>query len=98
MLFHSPHILWLLVLLVPAIAYYLYRVRKGGAALRISSVAGVLKAPRTIRYYLRHVPFVLRMAAFALLVVALARPQTAQHNTRTSAEGIDIMLALDVSV
>lgn len=97
MLFHSPHILWLLVLLVPAIAYYLYRVRKGGAALRISSVAGVLKAPRTIRYYLRHVPFVLRMAAFALLVVALARPQTAQHNTRTSAEGIDIMLALDVS-
>ena len=97
MLFHSPHILWLLVLLVPAIAYYLYRVRKGDAALRISSVAGVLKAPRTIRYYLRHVPFVLRMAAFALLVVALARPQTAQHNTRTSAEGIDIMLALDVS-
>ena len=37
------------------------------------------------------------MAAFALLIVALARPQSAEHNTRTSAEGIDIMLALDVS-
>lgn len=97
MTFHSPHILWLLILLVPAAAYYIYRIRRGGAALRISSVAGVLRAPRTIRYYLRHVPFLLRMAAFALLIVALARPQSAEHNTRTSAEGIDIMLALDVS-
>ena len=97
MLFHSPHILWLLVLLVPAIAYYLYRVRKGGAALRISSVAGVLKAPRTIRYYLRHVPFVLRMAAVALLIVAVARPKTSSNITRTDSEGIDIVLALDVS-
>ena len=77
MTFHNPHLLWLLTLLLPAAGYYLYRLRKGGAALRISSVAGVLKAPRTVRYYLRHAPFVLRMAALATLVVALARPQSA---------------------
>ena len=65
--------------------------------MRISSVAGVLKAPRTVRYYLRHAPFVLRMAALATLVVALARPQSAEQNTRTNTDGIDIMLALDVS-
>ena len=66
-------------------------------AAAISSVAGVLKAPRTVRYYLRHAPFVLRMAALATLVVALARPQSAEQNTRTNTDGIDIMLALDVS-
>ena len=97
MTFHNPHLLWLLTLLLPAAGYYLYRLRKGGAALRISSVAGVLKAPRTVRYYLRHAPFVQRMAALATLVVALARPQSAEQNTRTNTDGIDIMLALDVS-
>ena len=97
MTFHNPHLLWLLVLLLPAVVYYVYRLRKGSAALRISSVAGVLKAPRTLRYYLRHAPFVLRMAALALLAVALARPQSAEQNTRTNTNGIDIMLALDVS-
>ena len=97
MTFHNPHLLWLLTLLLPAAGYYLFRLRKGGAALRISSVAGVLKAPRTVRYYLRHAPFVLRMAALATLVVALARPQSAEQNTRTNTDGIDIMLALDVS-
>ena len=54
-------------------------------------------APRTIRYYLRHAPFVLRMAAFALLVVALARPQDVERLSHTDTEGIDIMLSIDVS-
>ena len=52
---------------------------------------------RTLRYYLRHLPFALRAAAFALLVVALARPQDVEQNVRTNTEGIDIMLAIDVS-
>jgi len=50
-----------------------------------------------VRYYLRHLPFALRAAAFALLVVALARPQDVEQNVRTNTEGIDIMLAIDVS-
>lgn len=95
--FASPYYLWLLTLLVPMIGYYVWRTLQGGAAIRISSVAGVVRAPRTVRYYLRHLPFVLRAAAFALLVVALARPQDIEQNVRTNTEGIDIMLAIDVS-
>lgn len=95
--FASPYYLWLLTLLVPMIGYYVWRTLQGGAAIRISSVAGVVRAPRTVRYYLRHLPFVLRAAAFALLVVALARPQDVEQNVRTNTEGIDIMLAIDVS-
>lgn len=79
------------------IAYYIYRTLQGGAAIRISTIEGVRRAPRTLRYWLRHVPFVLRCAAFVLLVVALARPQDVDEQRRSSAEGIDIMLAIDVS-
>ena len=95
--FASPYYLWLLALIVPMIAYYVWRVRQGGAAIQISTVEGVLRAPKSVRYYLRHLPFALRAAAFALLVVALARPQDVEQNVRTNTEGIDIMLAIDVS-
>ena len=97
MRFANPYLLWLLVLLAPMIAYYIYRTLQGGAAIRISTIEGVRRAPRTLRYWLRHAPFVLRCAAFVLLVVALARPQDVDEQRRSSAEGIDIMLAVDVS-
>lgn len=95
--FASPHYLWLLTLLAPMIAYYVWRTIQGGAAIQISTVEGVARAPKSVRYYLRHLPFALRAAAFGLLVVALARPQQIEQNVRTSSEGIDIMLAIDVS-
>ena len=95
--FASPHYLWLLTLLVPMTAYYVWRTLQGGAAIRISSVAGLVRAPKSLRYYLRHLPFVLRAAAFALLVVALARPQRIEQDVHTSSEGIDIVMAIDVS-
>lgn len=97
MQFASPHYLWLLTLLAPMTAYYVWRTMQGGAAIRISTVAGVLHAPKTVRHYLRHLPFALRAAAFVLLVVALARPQDIEQNVRTNTEGIDIVLAIDVS-
>ena len=95
--FASPHYLWLLTLLAPMIAYYVWRTMQGGAAIQISTVEGVARAPKSVRYYLRHLPFALRAAAFGLLVVALARPQQIEQNVRTSSEDIDIMLAIDVS-
>ena len=79
------------------IAYYIYRTLQGGAAIRISTVEGVRRAPRTWRYWLRHLPFVLRLAAFALMTVALARPQGVEQQSKINAEGIDIMLAIDIS-
>jgi len=97
MRFANPYLLWLLVLIVPMVAYYIYRTLQGGAAIRISTIEGVKKAPRTLRYWLRHTPFVLRTLTFALLVVALARPQGVEEQTNTNAEGIDIMLSIDIS-
>lgn len=95
--FASGYYLWLLGILPVLVAYYVWRQLKGGASLRISSVSGVADAPKTVRYWLRHVPFALRIIALALLIVALARPQGVEENARTNTEGIDIVLAIDVS-
>ncbi len=97
MTFHSPYYLWLLLLLLPMTGYYVWRTLQGGAAIRIPTTDGMAQAPKTIRYYLRHLPFALRAAAFALSIVAVARPQDAERFSHTSTEGIDIMLAIDVS-
>ena len=95
--FASPKILWFLLLLAPLVAYYIYRARQGGAAVTVSTIDTVKRAPKTLRYYLRHIPFVLRCAALSLIIVAIARPQSAEHYTNTTTEGIDIVLAVDVS-
>lgn len=95
--FANPLILLLLLLILPYIGYYVWRSYQGGASIVISSADSLRKAPRTIRYYLRHLPMVLRVAVFALLVIALARPQSVDHETRTETEGIDIVLAVDIS-
>ena len=95
--FASPKILWFLLLLLPLVGYYIYRTRQGGASVAVSTTETVRRAPRTFRYYLRHIPFVLRCAALSLIVIAIARPQSAEHYTNTTTEGIDIVLAVDVS-
>lgn len=97
MRFANPYLLWLLVVLLPIVAFYIYRTLKGGTAIRISSIEGVRRAPRTWRYWLRHAPFVVRCLAIGLMIVALARPQIIEQKSRTDAEGIDIMLAMDIS-
>ncbi len=95
--FANPGLLWLLTTLAPLTAYYIYRVRQGGATLRLSDAEGLSAVPRSAKYYLRHLPFLLRCAALSLLIVALARPQTSESNQTVSTEGIDIMISLDIS-
>lgn len=95
--FANPKILWLLVVVPLWVAYYVWRSMQGGASIVISSTDSVRKAPRTIRYYLRHLPAILRVMALVLIIVALARPQTVEHETKTTTEGIDIVLAVDIS-
>lgn len=94
--YENPQILWLLLGLLPMIGYYIFRTFQGRAAVQISSIKGAI-ARRTYRYYLRHVPFVLRMCVVALLIFVMARPQSSETNTNVNAEGIDIIMALDIS-
>lgn len=98
MVFSSPNMLWLLLLLVLAVAYYiLYIYRRGTASIKISTTQTLRGAPRTFRYYLRHLPALLRVGAIALLIVALARPQSSEEGSEITSEGIDIIMAMDIS-
>jgi len=95
--FANPKLLWLLVVLLPMVAYYVYSILKGGSSLTISTIDNFEKARKGWRYYARHVPFALRCIVVALVVVALARPQNTEAGSKTNTEGIDIVLALDIS-
>ncbi|MFA9390844.1 MAG: VWA domain-containing protein [Prolixibacteraceae bacterium] len=92
-----PELLYLLLGLIPMIAWYIFRQKKFSASLQISTIRGFAGAPKTWKYYLRHLLFVIRIAVMALLVVVLARPQSSESWENTSTEGIDIVMAIDVS-
>ena len=95
--FANPNLLWLIFIVVPMLAYYIYRTIQGGATIQISSIKSVNEIGRTYKYYLRHLPFILRVCAVILLIVALARPQNREFESSSKTEGIDIMMAIDVS-
>lgn len=95
MQFLNPKILYLLAGLVAIVAYYLFAGRRR-ATMHVSTLQRG-RMPRTLRYYLRHLPVVLRLLAVAAGIVALARPVEEHSSTETSTEGIDIVLAMDIS-
>lgn len=88
---------WLALAIVPMTGYYIFRTWQGRAAINMSTISGVLKVPKSIRYYLRHVPFILRCLVLLCIVTALARPQNSEVNSKSTTEGIDIVLTLDIS-
>jgi len=97
MIFANPTYLYLLVLLVPLIAWYIWKVCKTQASMQISSSHAFTSKTITLRVYLRHFPFVCRTAAIAFLIVVLARPQSTDSWSNVNTEGIDIMMVLDIS-
>ena len=95
--FANPKLLWLLLLVPALIVWYILRHKKQEAALNFSDLKGMAKLPKTWKAYLRHILFALKMAALALLIVAIARPQSSSTNSTSNIEGIDIVMAMDVS-
>ncbi len=98
MFFEYPDLLWLLLLLLPVIAIYVYRQVKGlEPYLVVSSVTPWLHKGGSLKKVARHIPFFLRVVALACIIVAIARPRSSSTFEKIDTEGIDIMLALDVS-
>jgi Mg-chelatase subunit ChlD len=97
MTFAHPLYFLLLILLIPLIAWYIWKQKKLDPTMLITSSKGFDKAPKTFRQYLIHFPFAFRVIALGLLIVALARPQDTNQWNTSSIEGIDIVMSLDVS-
>ena len=96
--FEYPALLWLLVLPLLLVALYVYRELAGRRPhLRVSTSAPWLQGGRSPLGVIRHLPMVLRTAALCLIIVALARPRSSTEVEKRDTEGIDIVLAMDVS-
>lgn len=93
----NPKYLYLLLLLIPLIGWYIFKLRKMQATFKLSSGYAFEKAPSTLRVYMRHFPFLLRVIGIALVIIVLARPQSVNSSDISKSEGIDIIMALDIS-
>ena len=89
--------LWLLLLLVPLIAWYVYSNRMAHPTMRMSTTMPFDSMPTSWKVYFKHLLFGVKLAALACLIVILARPQTYDSWETGDVEGTDIIVALDVS-
>ena len=87
----------LLLLLVPYLIWYLLYRKKSEPTMMMSDTFAYQYAPKSWRVRLRGLPMLLRIISFVLIVIVLARPQTQNSWGSRTVEGIDIMLAMDVS-
>ncbi|MBT8272093.1 MAG: VWA domain-containing protein [Bacteroidia bacterium] len=88
---------WLMLIIPLAVLWYFLKRDEQSAELKISSLKG-FQLTNTIAPKLKHLLFVMRLSALALLITAMARPQTVDVSTRTkTTRGIDIVMAIDVS-
>jgi Ca-activated chloride channel family protein len=97
MVFLYPKYLYLLLLLIPLIAWYVIRLSKTQASFKLASSNAFKELKPGLRVYMRHLPFLLRVASIALIIIVIARPQSVNSWEETETQGIDIVLALDVS-
>ena len=95
--FANKEYLFLLLLLIPYIIWYVMYRKKSEPTIRMADTRAFRFAPHSWRVTLMPLQMLLRMLAFTLLVIALARPQTHNSWKNETIEGIDIMLAMDVS-
>ena len=98
MFFEYPKLLWLLAVPALLLLHYLWIELSGRRPhLRVSTAAPWLKGGTSPLAVIRHLPFALRLAALSLILVAIARPRSSTEIEKIDTEGIDIVLAMDVS-
>ncbi len=95
--FANREYLLLLLLIIPYIIWYVMFRKKSEPTIRMADTFAFRYAPRSWKVMLMPVQPILRILAYTLLVVALARPQTHDSLKSETIEGIDMMLAMDVS-
>ncbi len=93
--FAQPLILWGLIIIPFLVASYIFRNYWG--EIKVSSLSNLAGTGRSFKEYLKHILFGLKLAAISLLIVALARPQSKTSWKNITTEGIDIILAIDIS-
>ena len=97
MQFTNYKYLFLLIPLIAYIVWYIIKGRKISPSMKVSTTMPFHKNIKSYRNYLIHVPFVLRIIALTMLILVLMRPVNTNKWNENNVEGIDIMLAMDIS-
>ena len=98
MFFDNPELLWLLVIPALLAALYIYREIVGRRPhLRVSGIGPWLAGGPSVLGMMSHIPMILRTVALSMIIVAIARPRSSTQMDKIDTEGIDIVLAMDVS-
>src|ERR1700760_210992 len=95
--FAQPGFFWLLLIIPLMIVWYIWRDDKLQGNLGMSSTIGFTLPKKNKYSWLRHYGIVLRSVAVGALIVALARPQSSLSWENSTTEGIDIIIASDIS-
>jgi Ca-activated chloride channel family protein len=96
-IFANPEFLFLLLLIPGMAVWYYYRLHAKESDVRFSTLQPFAMVKYSMKERLRHLPFILRMTAVTLVIIALARPQSTSKGENVYSEVIDIVLALDIS-
>ena len=96
MTFSDSGYLFLLLLVIPYVIWY-FLSRKKEPSMTVPDTGAYENIAPSLRQYFVHIPFFLRLLCFVMAVLVLARPQTSNHWKDSEVEGIDMMLAIDVS-
>lgn len=95
--FADPGYLFLLLLLIPLIAWKIWKRYRANASLRVSTVSPFFKSRKSWKQKFYWLTWVAEVLAIVFFVLALARPQSSLRQNQVQVEGIDIVLALDIS-
>ena len=96
MIFHDPLVLTLIVVILPSLIYFYFR-RRGTNQILFPSLGTLKKLRPSLFQRYRSILIILRSTVIVLLLIALARPQYGNEQTKVTTEGIDIVLAVDIS-
>lgn len=97
MTFKNPYFFALLIALIPYILWYVLKYKKSQPTISVPGTEKYRYVGKSLKVQMIHLPFLLRILLFGLVVIILARPQAKHSWTDQDVEGIDIMLAVDVS-
>lgn len=95
--FANKEYLFLLLLIIPYLLWYIMYRKKSEPTIRMSDTFAYRYVSKSWKVRLMPLQMILRLIAFTLIVIAMARPQTQNSWKDKWVEGIDIMLAMDVS-
>tara|TARA_B110001454_G_C12723306_1_gene436407 strand:- start:18941 stop:19951 length:1011 start_codon:yes stop_codon:yes gene_type:complete len=93
----DPAYLWLLIPLIAAMVWTFLKQKEKNSSFKFSTVTILRTGMKSMKVLFSSLPFFLKIASLVFVIIALCRPQTADTKIKTNVEGIDIVIAFDIS-